>query len=327
MRIVYLTSPGLQVRRRGDRLQVCEGGRVAEDLRLFDLDRLVVIGSVQFTTQALSLLLDAGIDVSFMTAHGRMRGSLVAGSSANVFLRLAQFERWKDLAYRLEYTRRIVEAKLMAQQRVLARYARNHPERVDPSVATDLTALVQKLEPASTVDELRGFEGAGAAVYYRHFGQMLHGLPFPGRKKHPSTDPANSLLSLGYTLIGNELVGLLESRGLDPAVGFFHGLRYGRNSLSLDLIEPFRQPVIDRLTLRLLNRGQIGPRDFEGGPRGLRLQPAVLKRFLVQYEETLRSSSEGAGSPSWRERLANDVAALRESIMSGIPATPYVWPG
>jgi len=38
------------------------------------------------------------------------------------------------------------------------------------------------------------------------------------------------------------------------AIAFFHGLRYGRKSLSLDVVEPFRQPVIDRLTLRLFNR-------------------------------------------------------------------------
>jgi hypothetical protein len=164
---------------------------------------------------------------------------------------------------------------------------------------------------------------AASAAGQFHFARAS----FPRPQEAPFDRSCQLAAQPRYTLIGSELVGLLESRGLDPAVRFFHGLRYGRNSLSLDLVEPFRQPVIDRLTLPLLNRGQIGPRDFEGGPRGLRLQPPVLKRYLTEYEETLRSPSEGAGSPGWRERLAADVATLRESVMSGIPATPYVWPG
>ncbi|MCP4659182.1 MAG: CRISPR-associated endonuclease Cas1, partial [bacterium] len=74
--------------------------------------------------------------------------------------------------------------------------------------------------------------------------------------------------SFGYVLLTNEIAALLEARGFDPAIGFFHGIRYGRQSLSLDMVEVFRQPVIDRLTLRLLNRGQFTPEDFEGGERG-----------------------------------------------------------
>ncbi len=89
--------------------------------------------------------------------------------------------------------------------------------------------MTQKVETAESVESLMGLEGSAAAVYYRQFGRMLTTVPFPGRKKHPSTDPANALLSLGYVLLGNEIAALLEARGFDPAVGFLHGLRYGRS--------------------------------------------------------------------------------------------------
>ena len=50
--------------------------------------------------------------------------------------------------------------------------------------------------------------------------------------------------------------------GLDPWVGFFHQPHPGRASLTLDLMEEFR-PFVDTLTLRLVNRQQLGPVDFE----------------------------------------------------------------
>lgn len=327
MSVVYLTTNGSSVRRRGDRLQVWKDDAKVADLRLFDLERLVVFGTVQFTGQALTLLLDKGVDVAFLTARGRLRGSLVSGESRNVYLRLAQFDRWKDDVFRLALTRNLVAAKLTAQERLLARYERNHPGRLEATARERIRDLLAKLGEGETLDELRGYEGAGAAAYYSQFGQMLTSIDFPGRKKHPATDPANALLSLGYVLLTNEIAALLEARGFDPAIGFFHGIRYGRKSLSLDVVEIFRQPVIDRLTLRLFNRGQVTPEDFEGGENGLRLVPDAFQRYLGLYEEQLRSASEGDETPTWREQLRQQVEALKDMVMDGEARILYTWTG
>ncbi len=123
----------------------------------------------------------------------------------------------------------------------------------------------------------------------------------------------------------NEIAATLEARGFDPAVGYLHGLRYGRKSLALDVIEVFRQPLIDRLTLRLLNKRQLGPEDFEGGEKGTRLLPDSLKRYLELYEERLSSPSAGKDSPSWREQINDQAASLKGMIMSGEVAPLYAW--
>jgi len=198
---------------------------------------------------------------------------------------------------------------------------------VEDGAPERIREMSDKLAGAESVEVVQGLEGAGGAIYYRQFGAMLKTVPFPGRKKHPSTDPANSLLSLGYVLLGNEIAALLEARGFDPAVGFLHGLRYGRSSLALDVVEVFRQPVIDRLTLRLLNLRQLGAEDFEGGETGLRLNGEALQRYLALYEEQLRGASEGEGTPTWRERLQAQVDSVKEMVMAGEPSPFYTWKG
>ncbi len=327
MDVVYLRTAGSVVRRRGERLEVWKGDEKLADLRLFQLDRLVLVGAVQLTSQAVALLLDRGVDVVFLTGGGRLRGSLVSAESRNVFLRLAQYERFKDEGFRLALARQVVIAKMTGQKRVLARYERNHPERIDAGAKTELDRLLTEAETEPSVDALRGLEGAASGVYFGQFGRMLAAVGFPGRKKRPSTDPANSLLSLGYVLVGNELGSLLEARGFDPAIGFLHGVRYGRKSLALDLVEPFRQPLVDRLTLRILNLRQLGPDDFEGGEKGLRLREEPIKRYFELYEEQLRGPSAGEGSPAWRERLTDQVEALRDMVMAGEVAPLYTWAG
>jgi CRISPR-associated protein Cas1 len=325
--VVYLTSMGSVVRRKGERLEVWQEKEKLGDVRLFDLERLVVVGPVQLTSQAIGLLLDRGIDVCFLSGGGRMRGSLVSAESRNVFLRLAQYERWKNEGFRIAFSREVVAGKLTVQRRLLARYERNHPGALEPKALGELDALLERVPEAASVDELRGLEGAGSGAYFRQFGRMLSGVGFPGRKRRPATDPANSLLSLGYVMVGNELASLLEARGFDPAIGFLHGVRYGRSSLALDVVEVFRQPVVDRLTLRLLNLGQVKPEDFEGGEKGLRMRPEALKRYFELYEEQLRAPSEGGESPAWRERLKHQVEAVREMVMGGQAGPFYQWPG
>ncbi len=325
--VVYVTTQGAAILRRGERLEVVHEGKKLADLRLFELERLILVGNVQLTTQALALLFDRGIDVSFLTSHGRPRGSLVSGQSKNVYLRLAQFERWRDGPFRLELARRLVRSKLLGQCRLLLRQARNYPGEIDGSIAERIRGLAGDLDQRETVEEVRGVEGAGSALYFRAFGSVLRSMPFPGRNRHPATDPVNALLSLGYVLLTNEIAGMLEVRGFDPFIGFFHGIRYGRQSLPLDLVEPFRPALIDRLTIRLFNLKQFTAEDFEGGEQGLRLQPDGFKRYLGVYEEALSEPSEGQGSPAWRQVAGELVDRLKMMVMQGSPGEVYTWPG
>lgn len=104
-----------------------------------------------------------------------------------------------------------------------------------------------------------------------------------------------------------------------------HGIRYGRQSLALDVVEAFRQPIVDRLTLRVLNLRQIQPDDFEGGEQGTRLLPDALKRYLGLYDEQMRSESDGTGTPTWRGRLREQVEGLAAMVMSGTVSPLYTW--
>ncbi len=54
----------------------------------------------------------------------------------------------------------------------------------------------------------------------------------------------------------------LYRAGMEPMLGFFHQPAYGRPSLMLDLLEEFR-PLVNTLVLRLINRRQLGPGDFQ----------------------------------------------------------------
>jgi CRISPR-associated protein Cas1 len=81
-------------------------------------------------------------------------------------------------------------------------------------------------------------------------------------------------------------VAAAEAVGLDPQLGFLHGLRPGRPALGLDLMEELRACVADRLALTLVNRQQIVANDFEERTGGaVLLNESGRKAVVVAYQK------------------------------------------
>ena len=298
---LYLTEQGAILRKAGDRFLVEKEDEVLLDLPYHKLETVLLFGNVQVTTQALAELLEKGVNLSLFSRQGQYRGSLAPPRGKNVELRLAQFDRYRDGARALEMARRVVAAKIANGLAVLERYrARNEATAEGEERRASLEAAVGACAGAGTVAALDGIEGAAARAYFTMLMEFNRsGMAWPGRQKHPATDPLNALLSLTYTLLMHELTGLAEGAGLDPYLGFLHQVDYGRPSLALDLMEAFRHAVADRLVLTVVNREMLGAEDFRaGGERpGVFLARAAMKRYLGEYERWMLDRGGAAVFP------------------------------
>ena len=65
----------------------------------------------------------------------------------------------------------------------------------------------------------------------------------------------NAALNYGYGILYGNVWGAALNAGLEPFAGFLHVDRPGKPSLVLDLVEEFRQPVVDRAILSAVNLG------------------------------------------------------------------------
>jgi CRISPR-associated protein Cas1 len=189
-------------------------------------------------------------------------------------------------------------------------------------VATQLTQSLADLDGVPDQDTLRGFEGAAAAAYFEAFdGMVKPPFRFGHRSRRPAHNEVNALLNLGYTLLTSEIESRLEAAGFDPRVGYYHGLRHGRASLALDLIEVHRVPVVDRMVLSMLNRRMLALLDFhdKGGSLGVRLSPPALRRVLAHYEAQM--GEQGGDLPGPRAVIQAQIQELRRRVMFEAPGS------
>ena len=300
MSILYLLEPQSVVHKEGGCLVVKKGKDTLHTVHLFHLDQVVVMGRVTLTPVVITTLLKEGIDTVFMGPNGRYYGRLQGPEGKNILLRRDQFGRFADPAFALKTAKALVIGKLHNQRAVLQRMMRNQ-KGLDLKKAIDgIMRLADLADSATDLDTLRGYEGQGAALYFPAWGKGLkvNGLTFSQRTRRPPKDPVNALLSLGYTLLFNNVLSAVYSTGLDPYLGILHAVDYGRPSLALDLMEEWRPVIIDTLVLSVFNLGVLTGRDFTTRPHqdgdqvdtnvpGTYLTDAGWRKYIGQFERRM----------------------------------------
>ena len=172
MATLYITEQGTTLRKEQNRL-VVERDEVISEIHEFKLERVVIFGNVQLTTQVISFLLERGIDTTFLSFKGRLKGRLAPLASKNVLLRISQYERAGDPRFALDIAIAVVSAKIANCAEILRRHQRNHPECDLSSEVSQLAALNQRASHRQTLDSLRGIEGQAAAIYFQGFARLL----------------------------------------------------------------------------------------------------------------------------------------------------------
>ena len=110
---------------------------------------------------------------------------------------------------------------------------------------------------------------------------------FTNRNRRPPLDPINALLSLAYSVLAKDLTIVCHAVGFDPYLGFYHQPRFGRSSLALDLMEPFRPLIADSVVINAINTRMVTLKDFiQVGP-AVSLTPNGRKGFFRAYEQRM----------------------------------------
>ncbi len=298
MATLFVLEQGAKVSKESRKIIVEKDREVLLDVPEFKIDRVFLFGNVQITTQALRFLLEAGKDISFFSLKGKFMGKVVSYASKNVYIRIKQYERFKDEDFCLFIVKEFVRAKLRNCRSVLQKYLRNHPQvKVDEEIGR-LEELLGMIDRKTAINSLLGVEGMGSRIYFKGFSKMVRneGFEFEGRNRHPPQDPVNSILSLGYSLITSEMFSVLSAVGLDPYVGYLHSLEYSRPSLALDLIEELRPAVIDRFALELINKRILKTEDFEevrsedGNAVKVLLSAESRRVYFQHYEKRMNAT-------------------------------------
>lgn len=289
---LYVTDHRACISTRHGSLLVVNGDGSRSRVPLEALEAVVLVGHAQMTSEAIAACATRRVRVASLQGNGKVRYVLGGGLSGNVYLRLAQYRAAQNPERCLAIARWIVAGKLQNARRMLRRWiwdASPRPRRRLEQLDVSIAELLSRLPEVRDGDTARGFEGEGTRLYFEGLREHLVAsrcqLAFQARNRRPPRDPVNAALGFVYGLLLSEVIGAAEAVGLDPEVGYLHGLRPGRPSLALDLMEESRPTHADRFVVGLLTRKVLSPEDFvitTGG--ACYLTEAGRRQVIASYE-------------------------------------------
>jgi len=273
---LILSGYGLFLSKKSERLLVRKGKDVIYQFPFFRINE-VVVGSrgISMSSDFLEEVCARGIRLSFLDYSGKPYAMVTSPMlTATVQARREQILAFNDKRG-LEFGKAVVLGKIKNQERLLryfGKYLKKEAEdrfqRIEET-ASQLRALWKKVPAidAGCVNEARGTlmgtEGTAGRIYWEAVKEIIgHRVEFFGREHRGATDGVNSLLNYGYGILYSQIWGAILNAGLEPFAGFLHVDRPGKPSLVLDMVEEFRQPVVDRTVIAYVNLGtNIGMKD------------------------------------------------------------------
>ncbi|MBE6843596.1 MAG: CRISPR-associated endonuclease Cas1 [Ruminococcus sp.] len=265
---IYLTDPETSLTVNNGKLVVSKSGEKFEfPVRV--VDEVCISGEADISSKEIYKLAINGIDITF--SHGT--DVVCQTNSGNFQRQKKQFIQNDDEQFRLALSKKIIYSKIKNQFMFLSEFFDDIEE---PDFFDDVLSR----------NELLGIEGSYARKYFRKLSELFpEDAEFTARKKHPATDPVNSMLSYIYSMIYRKYTLMIQKHGLNPCVGFMHDLKAGHYALASDLMEPFRCEIADRIVYEIF-RDNYRKEDFEYKSDGsIRLSDSIRNIVVETFDE------------------------------------------
>jgi CRISPR-associated endonuclease Cas1 len=296
---VAVTGFGAHLKATPVRLIIQQNGKTVE-YPIRKIPHLLIIGGHSIHSSVVKILLKNGIPISFFDADGTPSGIIRPyGDTRDTDMRSLQINAPKH-RYAVSIARGALKSRLLFLQKL--EETRNSSVLYEGELQF-LHKAYDELEYLIKLDEIRRLHRLTADMYYEIIARTVPPeLGFRRRTPRSRQDPVNAMLSLGYAMLyGSCMVPVLASR-LDPDLGLLHE---GPGSLINDLIDPFRDKMVDNAVLQLTSAG-IQSSDYE-----ISAERCLLSDDLVLQ---LQSAVKTTIQPVW---IQEQVQILTGALCDG----------
>lgn len=274
---------GKSITKRDNQIVIRENGEELDYFLPKDLKQIIINGKGAITFDAIELLSDNDVDLIAIDWKGNIKYRLSSMEHNNVEIRKQQYYALND--NRSGYlAKKFIESKIKNQKATLTTLSKtrggvefilNQRQKLDKLIKA-LDNIEDK--PSKNIkSDIFGIEGIASHEYWVAYKSVIADeYDFLKRSGRGAQDPINAMLNYSYAILASEVLKSLHTSGLDPYAGFLHSDRYARKSLVFDLMEEFRQQIVDKSVLKLVNKDQIQKDDFE------------LKEGMIYIHESCR---------------------------------------
>jgi len=258
VRRLILEGYGYYVGKKGGMLIISRGGE-KKSISVGNLSSIIANASgISFSGDAIRLLLKHNVQLILLSGDRPIGKIQPMGRGGSIKLKKEQVKAQSD--GRGEYIPWIIISNKIMNQITLLKRIRKIKLRSNRVLAEKLYEYIAKIVeiynfiynygPSSNKALYISKEAEASKYYWESLSIIIPsetGFDGRRRKRHDNPkDPFNISLNYLYTILASEVWFAIDLSGLDPYIGYLHEDSSRRPSLVMDLMEEFRQPIIDK---------------------------------------------------------------------------------
>ena len=232
-----------------------------------NLSQIVVTGQgVSISSNLIDFCLDNRIPIDFFDHKGVHIGCVLNAK----FIQNSLWEKQcgADSMHKNSIALSIITGKIKNQHGLLKYFHKYHKNHY-PNLQQKIVNMEERVEAfkawkkaAKSADDefmknLLGHEAQVAVKYWDYIRELVSDddVGFERREHQGATDLMNSMLNYGYAILYVRVWQALLAAGLNPFDSLIHVRQEGKPTLVYDMVEIFRSQVVDRVVIRLIQKG------------------------------------------------------------------------
>ncbi|KKP36651.1 MAG: CRISPR-associated endonuclease Cas1 [Candidatus Peregrinibacteria bacterium GW2011_GWA2_33_10] len=267
-----------KLRFSNDNVQLLVNGKPVNQISVYKLLSIFVIGDFSLTTVFVKKCMEFGVSIFLLKTNFDVYGSIGCAAEGNYLLRMKQY----NLKNEFEIAKNLVKNKIFNQFVLLYK-----SKKIKKYVSNYKIAALE-IDKCKDEKSLLGIEGNYTRKFFQKF---FEDMGWYRRLPRAKVDSTNFLMDIGYTFLFNFVDCILRLFGFDTYKGVYHKLFFQRKSLACDIMEPFRC-LIDKEILKAFNLKQINEKEFKVKNGKVDLDYSQKKKYLKLFSECVMANKE-----------------------------------
>ena len=251
---LHINQIGVYLGLSKNKFTIKQYGKIYKEFPISKISRIIVDSEhISLSSAVIWRCAREKIHIDFIDKHYVPYATLLAYNSTSTQTAHKQAMLLNTPA-QLYLATSFVEAKIRNQTNYL-KYLNKYHKFLTPNILKLENILERKLKYVKNTNELMGFEGSAAAIYWDGIKSILP-LEFEKRITFGAKDIVNSSLNYAYAILYSKVQECLYLAGLSLHISFLHALDSTKPTLVFDMIEQFRTFMVDRVIVSMLNKDE-----------------------------------------------------------------------
>jgi CRISPR-associated protein Cas1 len=302
-------------------------------------DSIIIDGHTgNITFESMRWLMKNNIHLTLLNWNGNLLSTTISDYSKSGKLRINQYQKYLDGITRYKIARNLVFTKIDCSLYLLSELSKFYPIDIKKiKVSFEKEYQLFESQKLGSISSLITYEGRiaqryfdGLSVIFAHIAPSFH---YEGRKGKSyswnmnASDEVNALLNYGYAILESEVIKIINSIGLDMAIGYLHETVQFRTSLVYDIMELFRW-MTDLSIIQYLDEDKPKKSDFIVTENyNIRLKEKTAKVFIQKIQKNFnhkvpyqkKNNTYQTILQNNVQQLANFISDKRKNIEFVIP--------